>query len=127
MPRYLGEKARLIAEAAARENAALAALQTAESERLVALAQELAQARADKDRAKSEPEDKFHCAWCRDGEDKSGEFRSKARMVFEVTAHFVFDEAGETELEHLSREKPFYLVACSGCGNGLKLIEHLTE
>jgi hypothetical protein len=127
MPRHIGEKAKLIAEAAGRENAALMALQTAEPHRVLEMAEEIRQARADKERAKSAPEDLFVCGWCRDGKNESGEFRSKGRVVLEVTAVFEFDKEGETVLEHLSREQPLYLVACGGCKKRLGLINHLME
>jgi hypothetical protein len=127
MPKFLGHKSKLIAEAAQRETAALLALQTAESHRVIELAQEVLQSRAEKDRARSEAEDVFVCAWCRDNDGESGEFRSKKRLVLEVTGAFLFDEEGETTLEHRSREQPFYLVACGGCNRGLGLIDHLME
>ncbi len=127
MPQYLGEKAKRIAEAAQREAAAMMALQTAEAHRVPELVQELQDARAEKERAKTAPEETFICAWCRDGGEKDGRFHSKARLVLEVTAAFLFDKAGEQILEHKSREKPVYLVACRGCNRGLGLIDHLME
>ncbi|MGA9769314.1 MAG: hypothetical protein WBV94_09755 [Blastocatellia bacterium] len=127
MPRHLGRKSQLITEAAERENAALLALQTAEPHRVMGLAEEVSRARADKERAKSQPEDLFECAWCRDGKDESGEFRSKGRVVLEVTAVCEFDKKGETVREIRSREQPFYLVSCRGCNRRLGTVEHVME
>ena len=123
MPRHVGKKWRAVAEAAERERTATAAIQTAEVSQVRKLADQIRQARIDKQSAREMAEDEFVCAWHRD------EFKGRARIVFEVTAVLEVDEEGETVREERFRapEAPVYLVACRGCGERLGLVEHLLE
>lgn len=120
MPKHLGEKAKRVGEAAERERAALAAIQTADPEQLASLAEELAAARTAKAEARGVAEDQFVCAW-------HGSFRGKARVVFEVTGIFVYGFDGETVSEERSRLDPVYLVACPDCEVARGLVEHVRK
>lgn len=119
MPKYLGEKWKRVAEAASRESAVLAAIQTAGVEQLPGLLNELSVARTEKVEAR-EGEDVFTCAWHQQS-------FTGARVVFEVTGVFVYDKDGGTVSEQRSRLEPLYFVACPQCEERLSLVRHLGE
>lgn len=127
MPRHLGENAKRAREAAERENAALAALPTADPAQIPGLVEELTNARLSKRSAKDGPRDTHYCAWCRDGRRKKGAFTGKARLVMEVTLILEFDGQGEQVREERHREQPVYLEACGNCLQNLGLVAHLNE
>lgn len=127
MGKYVTARDRLVAEAAAEENALLEAIKHASDGKEIAeYAARLAAVREEKLTAKAMPSNEFECAFHSEG-GAPGVFNGPGRLLIEATGLFEYGADGEPVSEMRFRDRPHYLVSCPECARSMRLAENLAD